>query len=79
MERKSCCSSMKYGFQTTVVTPKIEDVKPEVPKKEDAEPAKGTCGTGMTKSPKIEEKLSVPVKKEESVKVNVGSGCCGFK
>lgn len=70
---------MNYGCQTTVVTQKKEDEKPQVPKKEDAEPAKGTCGTGLVKSPKIEEKLSVPVKKEESVKVNIGSGCCGFK
>ena len=76
MERKSCCSSMNYGCQTTVVTPKKEDEKPQVTKKEDAEPAKGTCETVMMKSPKTEEKVNVPVKKEESVKVNVGSDCC---
>ena len=61
-----------------MVTPKKEDVKPqEVPKKEAvAEPAKETS---ILNSPKTEEKVTVPLKKEEeSVKVNVGSGCSGF-
>ena len=50
----------------------------EVPKKEAAKPEKGTSGTVMVKSPKTEEKVSVPLKKEEPVKVDVGSGCGGF-
>ncbi|KAK2639083.1 hypothetical protein Ddye_026878 [Dipteronia dyeriana] len=83
MERKSCCSRPNYVANPCSVTPKKEeDVKPDITKKEPVQEAivSQPAVPANQKIPKAEETLPVPVKKEEPVKVNIGSGsgggCC---